>query len=61
VPVIGFLSGASPGRFESRVGAFREGLAETGVIDGQRASPRHAARNLQFEDKSRLLASRGYA
>jgi putative ABC transport system substrate-binding protein len=37
VPVIGFLSGASPGRFESRVGAFREGLAEAGIIDGQNA------------------------
>ena len=36
MPVIGFLSSVSPGGpANSRVGAFREGLAETGYIEGQ--------------------------
>jgi putative ABC transport system substrate-binding protein len=34
-PVIGFLSGASPGPFAHLAAAFREGLKETGYIDGQ--------------------------
>lgn len=35
VPVIGYLSPESPGPFASRVKAFREGLAETGYIEGR--------------------------
>jgi putative tryptophan/tyrosine transport system substrate-binding protein len=35
VPVIGFLHSASPGPSESLVAAFRQGLSETGYIDGQ--------------------------
>jgi putative tryptophan/tyrosine transport system substrate-binding protein len=36
MPVIGFLSGTSPGPvFASLVAAFRQGLSETGYIDGQ--------------------------
>jgi len=36
MPVIGFLSSVSPGGpANSRVGAFREGLAETGYIEGR--------------------------
>jgi putative ABC transport system substrate-binding protein len=35
VPVIGFLHSASPGPSESLVVAFRQGLSETGYIDGQ--------------------------
>jgi putative ABC transport system substrate-binding protein len=34
-PVIGFLSGASPGPFAHLAAVFREGLKETGYIDGQ--------------------------
>jgi len=38
MPVIGFLSSVSPGGpANSRVGAFREGLAETGYIEGHKS------------------------
>jgi putative tryptophan/tyrosine transport system substrate-binding protein len=35
IPVIGFLSSASPNAYAGRVAAFREGLNESGYIDGQ--------------------------
>src|SRR5262245_38520503 len=35
MPVIGFLSGVSPGPFTQRLAAFRQGLNETGTILGQ--------------------------
>ncbi len=34
-PVIGFLSGASPGPFAHLVAGFRQGLSETGFVDGR--------------------------
>ena len=34
-PVIGFLSGVSPGPFAQRLAAFRQGLHETGMIEGR--------------------------
>ena len=35
MPVLGFLSGGAPGPFASYVAAFRQGLNETGHIEGQ--------------------------
>ena len=35
MPVIGFLSGVSPGPFAQRLAAFRQGLNETGTIEGR--------------------------
>ena len=35
LPVIGFLNGASPTELESRVVAFRDGLAEKGYVEGR--------------------------
>ena len=35
IPVIGFLSSASPNAYAGRVAAFRKGLSESGYIDGQ--------------------------
>jgi len=35
MPVIGYLSPESPGPFASRIRAFREGLAETGFVEGR--------------------------
>ena len=38
MPVIGFLSALSPGPFAKRLAAFRQGLKEAGIIDGQNAA-----------------------
>ena len=35
MPVIGFLRGVSPGPFAQRLAAFRQGLNETGTIEGR--------------------------
>jgi putative ABC transport system substrate-binding protein len=35
MPVIGFLSSASPGPFASFLGAFKQGLSEASYIEGQ--------------------------
>ena len=35
MPVIGFLSGVSPGPFAQRLAAFHQGLNETGLIEGR--------------------------
>src|SRR5712672_118957 len=35
MPVVGFLSGTSPGPSAAFVAAFQQGLSETGYIDGQ--------------------------
>jgi len=35
LPVIGFLSGGTPGGFAFLVAAFREGLKEAGYVEGQ--------------------------
>ena len=35
MPVIGFLSNASPGPYADRVRAFRQGLSETGYVEGR--------------------------
>ena len=35
MPVIGFLSGGTPGGYAFLVAAFREGLKEAGYVEGQ--------------------------
>jgi ABC-type uncharacterized transport system substrate-binding protein len=35
MPVIGFLNSASPGGYADRVGAFQQGLGETGYVEGR--------------------------
>jgi putative tryptophan/tyrosine transport system substrate-binding protein len=35
IPVIGFINSASPGSILDRVSAFRQGLGETGYVEGQ--------------------------
>jgi putative tryptophan/tyrosine transport system substrate-binding protein len=35
LPVVGFLNGASPDGFEPMVAAFRQGLKETGYVEGE--------------------------
>ena len=38
MPVIGWLSSASPGQIDAYLAAFRQGLAETGHVEGQNVS-----------------------
>jgi putative ABC transport system substrate-binding protein len=35
MPIVGFLSNASPGVYETRLSAFRQGLKEAGYVEGQ--------------------------
>src|SRR4051812_35074840 len=35
IPVVGYLSGASPGPYAPFVAAFRQGLADTGYVEGK--------------------------
>jgi putative tryptophan/tyrosine transport system substrate-binding protein len=35
IPVIGFLSSTSPGTNAANLAAFRQGLSETGYVEGQ--------------------------
>ena len=38
LPVIGFLDGWSPEGFDPYVAAFRQGLSETGYVEGKRVT-----------------------
>jgi putative ABC transport system substrate-binding protein len=38
IPVIGFLSSVSPGPFARNLEAFRQGLKETGYVEGRNAT-----------------------
>ena len=38
MPVIGWLSSASSGQIDAYLAAFRQGLAETGYVEGQNVS-----------------------
>jgi putative tryptophan/tyrosine transport system substrate-binding protein len=38
VPVVGFMSSGSPGPLRRQLAAIREGLRETGYIEGQNVS-----------------------
>jgi putative ABC transport system substrate-binding protein len=35
MPVVGFLVAASPGPYAARVRAFRQGLSDTGYVEGR--------------------------
>ena len=39
IPVIGFLDPASPGARAAFMAAFRNGLAESGYVEGEKMSP----------------------
>jgi putative ABC transport system substrate-binding protein len=49
MPVVGFLSGAAPGPFKHLVGAFHEGLKETGYVEGQTATIEYRWAEGQYE------------
>ena len=35
MPVVGFLSGGSPGSYSSLIAAFRQGMSDTGYVEGR--------------------------
>ena len=49
VPVIGFLGASSAEVYESRLGAFRRGLNETGIVEGQNVAIEYRWANGQYE------------
>lgn len=55
-PVIGFLSGVSPGPFAQRLAAFRQGLNETGTIEGENLAIEYRWADGQY-DRLPALAS----
>src|SRR5215831_17596766 len=56
MPVIGFLSPASPESYASRVQAFRQGLQEIGYIEGQNVTIEYRWAHDQFERLPELAA-----
>jgi ABC-type uncharacterized transport system substrate-binding protein len=57
LPVIGFLSGVSPGPFAPMVAAFRQGLTEGGFIEGQNVAVEYRWAEGQYDRLPALAAS----
>src|SRR5580704_14983258 len=55
-PVIGFVSGSSPEMGAARVAAFRKGLAEAGVIDGQNVMVEYHWLDSHYDQLPALIA-----
>jgi putative ABC transport system substrate-binding protein len=55
-PVIGFVSGSSPEMGAARVAAFRKGLAEAGVIDGQNVTVEYHWLDSHYDQLPALIA-----
>jgi putative ABC transport system substrate-binding protein len=49
MPVIGFLSGSSPYMFEDRLTAFRQGLSESGYVEGQNVAVEYRWAENQYD------------
>ena len=56
MPVIGFLSGGSPDGFAYLVRAFRQGLSETGYVEGQNVAIQFRWADGQYHRLPNLLA-----
>jgi putative ABC transport system substrate-binding protein len=55
-PVIGFLSSASPGPFDGRLRAFRQGLSETGFVEGRNVAIEYRWAENQYDRLPALAA-----
>jgi ABC-type uncharacterized transport system substrate-binding protein len=49
MPVIGILSGVSPGPFAQRLAAFRQGLSESGTIEGRNVAIEYRGAEGQYD------------
>src|SRR6516225_9902471 len=56
MPVIGWLSGASPGQIVAYLAAFRQGLAETGYVEGQNVSIEYRSAENHYDRLPSLAA-----
>ena len=56
LPVIGFLGGTSPDTFADRVRAFRQGLKDTGYVEGENVAIEYRWAEGQFERLPALAA-----
>jgi len=56
MPVIGFLSGVSAGPFGQRLAAFRQGLNETGIIEGRNVAIEYRWAEGQYDRLPALAA-----
>jgi putative ABC transport system substrate-binding protein len=56
VPVVGFLNTASPNLITARLNAFRQGLSETGFVEGRNVAIEHRWADDQYDRLPRLAA-----
>jgi ABC-type uncharacterized transport system substrate-binding protein len=54
LPVIGFLNGGSPDGYAGMVSAFRQGLKETGYVDGQNVTIEYRWANGEYDNLAAL-------